>query len=262
MKKGSLLLKIIAVLLLVLLIPLPFGPYKDGGTKEYRAFCYRIVKWNRLLPSELTGYGHPDIQDGCLHRTCVYFIPDNFKSLEELYSEEMREMTGADEAKLTEIDADNWTCYFEAEVIEGEGLRRKADGQDTFVTVSYFLRLKDEFKDKLAYRGEEPLIFTAVLRADKVLSYFTETPYRPDVPDLAGIYLIRPGDIYELQGSEEISCDYIGFQPLEDGGIYLYLTGIRGDVLYTGEGGEERSVYTHYANIQVEEISGTLFLRP
>jgi hypothetical protein len=68
---------IIIVILLVLITPIPGGTYKDGGTKEYKALSYRIVVWNRLM----------DV-DGFYHKTSVYWFPDNFKSIDELWKME------------------------------------------------------------------------------------------------------------------------------------------------------------------------------
>ena len=48
--------------------------YKDGGTKEYKALTYKIVVWNRLLG-----------EDSTYHKTSVFWFPNNFKSLDELW---------------------------------------------------------------------------------------------------------------------------------------------------------------------------------
>ena len=39
---------ILLAIFLLLLIPVPTGVYKDGGTREYTALTYKIVSWNRL----------------------------------------------------------------------------------------------------------------------------------------------------------------------------------------------------------------------
>ena len=63
----------IVVLLAILVIPIPTGVYKDGGTREYTALTYKIVDWNRM-----TG-------DTIYDETRVYFFPYNFKSIDGLW---------------------------------------------------------------------------------------------------------------------------------------------------------------------------------
>ena len=48
MKKKVIIPVIIALVLAILFVPIPTGVYKDGGTREYSALTYKIVKWNRL----------------------------------------------------------------------------------------------------------------------------------------------------------------------------------------------------------------------
>ena len=74
MKKRTILLMAAAVLL-ILFVPIPTGTYKDGGTRTYTALTYKVVKWHRL-----TG------EDQVYSRTAVYWFPDNFCSLDELWA--------------------------------------------------------------------------------------------------------------------------------------------------------------------------------
>lgn len=73
MKKKVIIPVIIAVVLAILFVPIPTGVYKDGGTREYSALTYKIVKWNRL-----TG-------DSTYDKTRLYFFPYNFKSIDGLW---------------------------------------------------------------------------------------------------------------------------------------------------------------------------------
>lgn len=66
---------VIAVLLL-LVIPIPTGLHKDGGTREYTALTYKIVDWNRLT------------SDGKYDKTSIFFFPNNFKSVDALWTYE------------------------------------------------------------------------------------------------------------------------------------------------------------------------------
>ena len=73
MKKKIWIPIVIVVLLAILVIPIPTGVYRDGGTREYTALTYKIVDWNRL-----TG-------DSTYDKTRVYFFPYNFKSIDGLW---------------------------------------------------------------------------------------------------------------------------------------------------------------------------------
>jgi len=73
MKKKIWIPLVIAILLAILVIPIPTGVYKDGGTREYTALTYKIVDWKHL-----TG-------DTLYEKTQVYFFPHNFKSLDALW---------------------------------------------------------------------------------------------------------------------------------------------------------------------------------
>ncbi len=67
------------VLLAVLFVPIPQGSYDDGGTREYVAFTYKIVDWNRISA------------DGVYEKTRIYFGADRNKSIDELWEEEYTE---------------------------------------------------------------------------------------------------------------------------------------------------------------------------
>ena len=83
MKKKVIAIAAAVVILLILFLPIPRGTCQDGGTREYAALTYKIVVWNRLL-SEAG-------QDGRLpavsryHKTSVFWLPDNFRSIDELW---------------------------------------------------------------------------------------------------------------------------------------------------------------------------------
>ena len=87
MKKRIIIPAIIVIaLLLVLFLPVP-RVYDDGGTREYTALTYKIVKWNKLV----SVYN----EDGDMERidtytnTSVYWLPDNYKSIDELWQMEL-----------------------------------------------------------------------------------------------------------------------------------------------------------------------------
>lgn len=67
---------VIILILLVLIIPIPGGIYKDGGTKVFNALTYKIVVWNRLFV------------EGTYHKTSLFWFPNNFKSIDDLWKME------------------------------------------------------------------------------------------------------------------------------------------------------------------------------
>ena len=79
-KKVILIILAIVIFLAVLFLPIPKGPYNDGGTREYSALTYKVVDWNRR--TETSTYD----------KTKVYFFPENFKSIGDLWDEEEDEM--------------------------------------------------------------------------------------------------------------------------------------------------------------------------
>lgn len=102
---------VVVVLLTVLFVPVPSGVYKDGGTRVYSALTYKVVKWNRL--------------DGLVRvrKTNVYWFPDNFKSIDELWEMGQPE----DESFLATVVEINQGVNVLVEPLEGEVERRSSD---------------------------------------------------------------------------------------------------------------------------------------
>ena len=83
MKKKTVIFAVSATLLaLILFLPIPTGKYDDGGTREYSALTYKIVKWNKL---ESVYEGGEMTRVDKYTKTSVYWIPDNFKSIDDLW---------------------------------------------------------------------------------------------------------------------------------------------------------------------------------
>lgn len=78
--KKKVIIAVVAILALVLFFPVPFQSYDDGGTREFKALTYKIVKWNRMQADDL-----------CYNSTRFYFFPKNLKSVDELWKEIDRE---------------------------------------------------------------------------------------------------------------------------------------------------------------------------
>ena len=83
----------LVLLLAVLFMPIPKSPYEDGGTREYSALTYKIVDWNRLTA------------DGVYEATKVYWFPNNFKSIDDLWTYEEQEVVHKFVATILELDS-------------------------------------------------------------------------------------------------------------------------------------------------------------
>ena len=93
MKKKVLLTILATVLLLaVFFAPIPKSPGRDGGTREYCALTYKIVDWNRRTT------------DGVHDATKVYWFPNNFRSIDELWAEEEQEVVHKFVATVLELN--------------------------------------------------------------------------------------------------------------------------------------------------------------
>ena len=84
--KRIIVICIIIVVFLVLFLPVPKGTYEDGGTRDYCALTYRIVVWNKLI-AEVNEEGSGG-EVSTYHKTSVFWIPDHFKSIDELWKME------------------------------------------------------------------------------------------------------------------------------------------------------------------------------
>jgi len=67
---------VVLTILLILFVPISRGTLDDGGTRDYAALTYRIVRWNRLT------------FDGVYKNTVVYYGEDRNKTIDELWIRE------------------------------------------------------------------------------------------------------------------------------------------------------------------------------
>ena len=112
--KRKVFLMILVVLLLVaaLFVPIPKGPYKDGGTREYAALTYKVVDWNRISA------------DGVYDVTKTYWFPDSLKSIDDLWAEyEEEKVVHKFVATVLELSG----SYVLVEPVEGEDELRSSD---------------------------------------------------------------------------------------------------------------------------------------
>ncbi|HBI85185.1 MAG TPA: hypothetical protein DDX71_02695 [Ruminococcus sp.] len=79
--KKRIIIGIIVAVLLVLFLPIPNfkGRCEDGGTRDYCALTYKIVVWNKFINDVNTGEIYT------YNKTSVFWIPDNFKNIDELW---------------------------------------------------------------------------------------------------------------------------------------------------------------------------------
>lgn len=86
MKKKISIAIVIVIVAAILFVPIR-GQVDDGGTTEYRALTYKVVSWKKLI-----GEANEDgsaARSGRYVRTRFYLIPNNFKSIDELWDEEI-----------------------------------------------------------------------------------------------------------------------------------------------------------------------------
>ncbi len=132
---------VILVVILFLVVPIPAGPYKDGGTKEYKAMTYRVIKWNKLLNIQYTDLDFPEFQHGCFHKTSVYWFPDNFESQRKLYDSEIK----------TILDREGYIDYF---VLVNKENKLPDEWEDKLETVTIKNSLGDDVEvEKRAYEA-------------------------------------------------------------------------------------------------------------
>lgn len=94
MKKVFWLILAGIALLAILFVPIPGESYDDGGTREFRALTYKIVDWNKLSA------------DGSFDEPKIYWMPDNFKSIDQLWEQEQSNAVYRFTATIIEVGVD------------------------------------------------------------------------------------------------------------------------------------------------------------
>ena len=108
---------IVVLIVLALFLPIPTGLYDDGGTREYSALTYTIVDWNKMI------YNDANDSIEIYENTSVYWFPDNFKSIDELWEieKEKNVKIETDTQRMSESDSDTES----KELLEEEGISDK-----------------------------------------------------------------------------------------------------------------------------------------
>ena len=79
-----------ALILILFLIPVKFT-YKDGGTVQYKAALYTVVKWNRFTEPEEKNNGNATYYSFKKYKnTSVYLFPGSLKGIDELWKTEQK----------------------------------------------------------------------------------------------------------------------------------------------------------------------------
>lgn len=100
-----------ALLLAILFAPIPTGVYKDGGTRSWTALTYRVVDWNRITTDDI------------YEATRVYWFPENFRDIDDLWAEEEPNVIHQFTATVLEI----YDGSVLVEPVEGEPERYSSD---------------------------------------------------------------------------------------------------------------------------------------
>ena len=85
-KKKIVIISIVVLLAIIFVLAVLFVPehkdYRDGGTREYSAVMYKVVKWHHLY-SYVDENG--EVRYGTYIKEVVYWTPDSRKTLDELW---------------------------------------------------------------------------------------------------------------------------------------------------------------------------------
>jgi hypothetical protein len=111
LKWASTIAEITCLVAAVLFAPIPTGVYKDGGTRTYSALTYKIVDWNRLTA------------DSIYEAAKIYWFPNNFKSIDDLWTYEEQYVVHSFTATILELDSNSALVA----PLEEEEERRSAD---------------------------------------------------------------------------------------------------------------------------------------
>lgn len=95
MKKKKWIVVFALLLAVVLAVPIPLGVLEDGGTRQYAALTYKVVDWNRMT------------SDSVYDATKVYFFPQNFRSVDELWAQEEEFVVSKVIATVIELNAED-----------------------------------------------------------------------------------------------------------------------------------------------------------
>ena len=106
MKKANWAIVILILSSIILFFPIPMYGSEDSGAILYSALTYRIIKWDKYAVFTSTGLGKPEHYNV----TSLYFFPDNFKSVEELWNKIELDERLKKEADRIDMPEDFYVC--------------------------------------------------------------------------------------------------------------------------------------------------------
>ena len=118
-KKVIIPLLISLVLILVLFLPISKASYDDGGTREYCALTYKIVIWNKIVPQY--DENGEFISHELYNKTSVFWYPDSKKNIDELWQEEISNISHSDvvfESSIAQLKQ-KYPEYFDLDTFKG-----------------------------------------------------------------------------------------------------------------------------------------------
>ena len=101
-------LSVVLAIGLILFFPVPKGSYDDGGSREYEALTYKIIRWNRLT------------DNGVYHKTRIYWGADKRLPIDDLFAREVPFMPTVDDPPIPD------TVGFKAQYIRTDGYHADA----------------------------------------------------------------------------------------------------------------------------------------
>lgn len=125
MKKALIIILSIILLLAILTVPIPSTPYQDDDTRVYTALTYRVVEWKKFTDSYKP-----------YENTRIYYIPDNFASIDTLWEEEVNSWDGQlyGDVTFTAVITDTWGDNSDSFLIKDES--KVGDIGDTVLSKS------------------------------------------------------------------------------------------------------------------------------
>ena len=151
-KKTRIFVILAAVLFLILFVPIPSGPYKDGGSRAYTALTYKIVDWRRLSG------------DTVYEKTRFYLFPDNFKSIDELWDYKEADKVEY-KFRATVLELNETTALVEP--LEGEEERCSSDRISFEITMLDDIGVETGSIVEVTYNGDIMESYPAQISATK-----------------------------------------------------------------------------------------------
>ena len=176
-------------------------------------------------------------------------IKSSAPSSDESTDEEPEESSEATyDSNLVNITKDNWKNYFEPDIIEITNTEFDEYGNIKSAVSNYYLKLKSEYADKtdeFNYDAKLDVVITFDLQKSYIFPY-------------GDSYYV--GDLVEDLGEREKVADYIYYFTTDENERLLQLTYEDNHGVEYDSDGNSKAVYTHYSNVQIKSIEGTIAL--